>query len=75
MRYWTLFRPKYCALATAGSGDVLSGVVAAFLAKGMDARIATAAAAFAHGRAAGLVPHQRGVVASDVVAALPQALA
>ena len=63
------------ALATAGSGDVLSGVVAAFLAKGMDARIATAAAAFAHGRAAGLVPHQRGVVASDVVAALPQALA
>jgi ADP-dependent NAD(P)H-hydrate dehydratase / NAD(P)H-hydrate epimerase len=63
------------ALATAGSGDVLSGVVAAFLAKGMDARIAAAAAAFAHGRAAGLVPHQRGVVASDVVAALPQALA
>ena len=63
------------ALATAGSGDVLSGVVAAFLAKGMDARIATAAAAFAHGRAAGLVAYQRGVVASDVVAALPQALA
>jgi ADP-dependent NAD(P)H-hydrate dehydratase / NAD(P)H-hydrate epimerase len=63
------------ALATAGSGDVLTGVVAAFLAKGMDARIAAAAAAFAHGRAAGLVPHQRGVVASDVVAALPKALA
>jgi NAD(P)H-hydrate epimerase len=63
------------ALATAGSGDVLTGVVAAFLAKGMDARLAAAAAAFAHGRAAELVPHQRGVVASDVVAALPQALA
>jgi ADP-dependent NAD(P)H-hydrate dehydratase / NAD(P)H-hydrate epimerase len=62
------------ALATAGSGDVLTGVVAAFLAKGMDARLAAAAAAFAHGRAAELVPHQRGVVASDVVAALPQAL-
>jgi ADP-dependent NAD(P)H-hydrate dehydratase / NAD(P)H-hydrate epimerase len=63
------------ALATAGSGDVLTGVVSAFLAKGVDARIAAAAAAFAHGRAAELVPHRRGVVASDVVAALPKALA
>ena len=62
------------ALATAGSGDVLTGVVAAFLAKGVDARFAAAAAAFAHGRAAGLVPHQRGVVASDVIAALPRTL-
>jgi len=63
------------ALATAGSGDVLTGVVAAFLAKGLNARFAAAAAAFAHGRAAELVPQQRGVVASDVVAALPRALA
>ena len=35
-------------LATAGTGDVLTGIVAAFLAKGMDARLATAAAATAH---------------------------
>jgi hydroxyethylthiazole kinase-like uncharacterized protein yjeF len=62
------------ALATAGSGDVLTGIVAAFLAKGMEPRLAAAAAAFAHGRAAQLVPHRRGVIASDVVAALPQAL-
>ncbi len=62
------------ALATAGTGDVLTGVTAAFLAKGMDARLAAAAAAFAHGRAAQLVPHERGVIASDVVAALPHAL-
>jgi hydroxyethylthiazole kinase-like uncharacterized protein yjeF len=62
------------ALATAGTGDVLTGVVAAFLAKGMDARLAAAAAAFAHGRAAELVPQQVGLVASDVIAALPQAL-
>ncbi len=61
------------ALATAGTGDVLTGVVAAFLAKGIDARLAAAAAAFAHGRAAELVPHERGVVASDVIAALPDA--
>ena len=63
------------ALATAGSGDVLTGVVAAFLAKGLDAQLAAAAAAFAHGRAAELVASQRGVVASDLVAALPRALA
>ena len=62
------------ALATAGTGDVLTGVVAAFLAKGVDARLAAAAAAFAHGRAAQLVPHGRGLIASDVVAALPHAL-
>ena len=62
------------ALATAGAGDVLTGIVAAFLAKGMEARLATTAAAFAHGRAAELVPHERGVVASDVIAALPNVL-
>lgn len=62
------------ALATAGSGDVLTGIVAAFLAKGVDARLAAAAAAFAHGRAAELGP-ERGLVASDLVEALPDALA
>jgi ADP-dependent NAD(P)H-hydrate dehydratase / NAD(P)H-hydrate epimerase len=62
------------SLATAGTGDVLTGVIAAFLAKGMEARIAAAAGAVAHGRAAALVPRQRGLVASDVVASLPRAL-
>jgi ADP-dependent NAD(P)H-hydrate dehydratase / NAD(P)H-hydrate epimerase len=62
------------ALATAGSGDVLTGVVAAFLAKGVEPHLAAAAAAFVHGRAAELVPHPRGVVASDLIGALPQAL-
>jgi NAD(P)H-hydrate epimerase len=62
-------------LATAGTGDVLTGIVAAFLAKGMDARLAAAAAAFAHGRAAELAPQQVGLVASDVIEALPAALA
>ena len=62
------------ALAVAGTGDVLTGIVAAFLAKGVDARMAAAAAAYAHGRAAQLVPHTRGVIASDLIAALPKAL-
>jgi NAD(P)H-hydrate epimerase len=63
------------ALATAGTGDVLTGVIASFLAKGMDARLAAAAGAIAHGRAAELAPHQVGLVASDVVDSLPLALA
>ncbi|HET6623271.1 MAG TPA: NAD(P)H-hydrate dehydratase, partial [Gaiellaceae bacterium] len=43
------------ALATAGTGDVLTGILAAFLAKGLDAQTAAAAAAVAHARAAQLV--------------------
>jgi NAD(P)H-hydrate epimerase len=61
------------ALATAGTGDVLTGIVAAFLAKGMEPRLAAAAAAFAHGRAAELGP-ERGLVASDLIEALPDVL-
>jgi ADP-dependent NAD(P)H-hydrate dehydratase / NAD(P)H-hydrate epimerase len=62
------------ALATAGTGDVLTGVIASFLAKGVEARLAAAAGAFAHGRAAQLAPHQVGLVASDVVDSLPLVL-
>ncbi|MBA2474970.1 MAG: bifunctional ADP-dependent NAD(P)H-hydrate dehydratase/NAD(P)H-hydrate epimerase, partial [Actinobacteria bacterium] len=62
-------------LATAGTGDVLTGVVASFLSKGLDPRTAAAAAATAHGVAAGCVPQAAGTIASDVVAALPLALA
>jgi hydroxyethylthiazole kinase-like uncharacterized protein yjeF len=63
------------SLATAGTGDVLTGVIAAFLAKGLDAQTAATAGAVAHGLAAILAPHQAGLIASDVVATLPQALA
>ena len=62
------------SLATAGTGDVLTGIVGTFLAKGLDAVDAAAAAAVAHGLAARAVPHQAGLVASDVVAALPAIL-
>jgi NAD(P)H-hydrate epimerase len=62
------------SLATAGTGDVLTGIVGAFLAKGMEAPEAAAAAAMAHGLAARLVPHQAGLVASDLLAAVPRAL-
>jgi hydroxyethylthiazole kinase-like uncharacterized protein yjeF len=61
-------------LATAGSGDVLTGIIGAFLAKGMDARSAAAAGAAAQQLAARLTGYRRGMVASDVIAALPRAL-
>jgi ADP-dependent NAD(P)H-hydrate dehydratase / NAD(P)H-hydrate epimerase len=61
------------ALATAGTGDVLTGIVAAFLAKGMEPRLAAAAAATAHQLASREIP-QAGAVASDVIGALPLVL-
>jgi NAD(P)H-hydrate epimerase len=65
------------ALATAGTGDVLSGVTGALAAKGLEPFHAACAAVFAHLRAGGLAaaPHgPEGVIASDVIAALPAAL-
>ncbi|MFN2468152.1 MAG: NAD(P)H-hydrate dehydratase [Gaiellaceae bacterium] len=62
-------------LATAGTGDVLTGVTAAFLAKGMPALEAAAVGAAACGTAASLAPQQAGLVASDVIRLLPRALA
>jgi hydroxyethylthiazole kinase-like uncharacterized protein yjeF len=62
------------SLATAGTGDVLTGVVGSFLAKGMDGRLATVAAAVAHTQAAVAAPHRSGLMAGDLLAALPRVL-
>jgi len=52
-------------LATAGTGDVLSGVIGAFLARGVPAAAAAALGAHVHGRAAGLGAAE-GLVAPDL---------
>ena len=65
------------ALATAGTGDVLSGVIATFLAKRLDAFEAAAAGVLAHARAGQEAARRLGadhVVAGDVIDALPAAL-
>ncbi len=65
------------ALATAGTGDVLSGVIGAMLAKRVDPFTATCAAVFAHAAAGRLAAQElgpEGVIASDVIARLPAAL-
>lgn len=61
-------------LATAGTGDVLSGIIAALIASGCRPFDAAAAGAWLHGRAAQLGPAV-GLVASDLVDLLPLALA
>jgi NAD(P)H-hydrate epimerase len=63
------------SLATAGTGDVLTGITAAFLAKGMQPQRAAAAACAAQQLASREAPQCYGLVASDVVEALPRALA
>jgi len=53
------------SLATAGTGDVLSGVIGAFLARGVPAHEAAALAAHVHGRAAA-AGRPEGLVAGDL---------
>jgi NAD(P)H-hydrate repair Nnr-like enzyme with NAD(P)H-hydrate dehydratase domain len=61
-------------LATAGTGDVLSGVVGALTALGLPAFRAAAAGAWIHGRA-GDCAGRVGLVAGDLIDALPEVLA
>ena len=65
------------ALAKAGSGDVLTGILAALLAQGIEAFDAAFCACYLHGLAGDIATRRQGersVVAGDLIAAIPQAL-
>ncbi len=64
-------------MATAGSGDVLSGIAGAFLAQGLDAFAAAKYATYIHGLAGDLAAKdktQMGLIASDIVNRIPDAI-
>lgn len=69
---------KSTALATAGTGDVLAGIIAGLRAGGVAAKDAAILGAYIHGTCGHLAAekhgNERSVIAGDVAAAIPQAL-
>lgn len=64
-------------MATAGSGDVLSGIVGAFLGQGLDVFKAAKYAAYIHGLAGDIAAGdktQMGLIASDIINRIPEAI-
>ena len=61
-------------LATAGTGDVLAGIIGALLAQGVSPFHAAASAAWIHGHAASLFDVNEGLIASDLTDLIPMAL-
>lgn len=64
-------------MATGGSGDVLTGIIAALIGQGLPADRAAAAGAFIHGLAGDLAAvdfGQVGLIAGDILAAIPRAI-
>jgi hydroxyethylthiazole kinase-like uncharacterized protein yjeF len=64
--------PAPAWLASAGTGDVLTGIIAAFRARGLPSFEAACAGSWIHGRAAQAAGP--GMIADDLIAALPQVL-
>jgi len=63
-------------MASGGTGDVLTGMVGAFLARGLPPGAALAAAVYLHGTAGDIAAERIGheaLVASDLISALPEA--
>lgn len=61
-------------LATAGSGDVLAGIIGSLLAQGSSPLDAAAVGAHLHGVAGSIGP-SAGMIASDLIELIPQAIA
>ncbi len=66
------------ALASAGTGDVLAGVIGGLLAQGMSALEAAITAVYVHGLAADNLSHalggQRGLLSTDLLGEIPRVL-
>ena len=64
-------------MASAGSGDVLSGIIAAFLGQGLLPFAAAKYAVFLHGLAGDLAAKEKtqlGMIASDIIDKIPEAI-
>jgi NAD(P)H-hydrate epimerase len=64
-------------MATAGSGDVLTGIIAAFLGQGLNAFNAAKYAVYLHGLAGDLAAKEKtqiSLIASDIIAKIPEAI-
>lgn len=64
-------------MATAGSGDVLTGMIAAFLGQGISAFDAARWGAYLHGKAGDIAAKKYGkpsLIASDIIDAIPSAI-
>jgi NAD(P)H-hydrate epimerase len=71
---WCVNSSGSSALATAGTGDVLAGLIGGLLAQGWTGWDAAHAAVFIHGLAAELAPTGRALVADDLLELIPGAL-
>lgn len=64
-------------MASGGSGDVLTGIIASFIAQGYDAFLATVLGSFVHGRAGDIAASEQGeagLIAHDILDTIPYAL-
>ena len=63
-------------MATAGTGDVLTGLIAGLISQGLQPLTAGAAGVYVHGKAGDLAgaSGQRGLTASDCLAAIQEIL-
>lgn len=66
-----------CGMATGGSGDVLAGMIAGFLAQGLSVEDAAVTAVYCHGAAGDIAAERKGrhgMVASDLLECVPEVL-
>ena len=64
-------------MATAGSGDVLAGMIAAFIGQGLEAFEAARCAVYVHGLAGDIAAKEKteiSLIASDIIDAIPKAI-